>query len=120
MDRYAQMALDQHRRLRPLEHSLIDDPTPFFAEMGEQIQAQVTDLRDEILGPIRTHESIEHYRLRSYQALATAEEIVISDYFPSETAEDPDDGLTDLEDDPDLAGYYRDLAEINHTIHTAP
>lgn len=120
MDRYAQMALDQHRRLRPLEHALIDDPTPFFTEIGYQIQAQVTDLRDEVLGPIRPDESIEEYRLRGYQARATAEEIVISDFFPSEMAEDPDEGLSDLEDDPDLARYYRDLAEINHTIHTAP
>lgn len=120
MDRYAQMALDQHRRLRPLEHSLIDDPTQFFTEMGGQIQAQVTDLRDEILGQIRPGESIEDYRLRSYQALTMAEEIVLSDYFPLETAEDPDEGLSDLVDDPDLARYYRDLAEINHTIHTAP
>ena len=50
----------------------------------------------------------------------TAEEIVISDFFPSEMAEDPDEGLSDLEGDPDLARYYRDLAEIDHTIHTAP
>ncbi len=120
MDRYARMALDQHRRLRPLEHSLIDDPTQFFAEMGDQIQAQVTDLRDELLGQTRSDESIEDYRLRSYQALSTAEEIVISDFFHSEMAEDPDEDLSDLEDDPDLARYYRDLAEINRTIHNAP
>ena len=120
MDRYAQMVLDQHRRLRPLEHSLIDDPTQFFTEVGDQIQSQVTDLRDQILGQMRSGESIEAYRLRSYQALATAEEAVLSDYFPLEMAEDPDEGLSDLEADPDLARYYRDLAEINHTIHTAP
>lgn len=120
MDRYAQMALDLHRRLRPLEYALIDDPTLFFSEIGNQIQAQVTDLRDEILGPIRLGESIEAFRLRGYQAQTTAEEIVLSDFFPSEMAEVPDEGLSDLEDDPDLARYYRDLAEINHTIHTAP
>jgi hypothetical protein len=120
MDRYAQMALDLHRRLRPLEHALIDDPTQLFTEIGDQIQAQVTDLRDQILGPVQPGESIEDYRLRSYRARATAEEMVISAYFPSEMAEDPDEGLSDLEDDPDLARYYRDLAEINRTIHTAP
>lgn len=120
MDRYAQIALDQHRRLRPLEHSLIDDPTQFFTEMGDQIQARVTGLRDEVLGQIRPGESMEDYRLRGYQVLAMADEVVISDYFPLETAEDPDDDLSDLVDDPDLARYYRDLAEINHMIHTAP
>ena len=117
MNRYAQIALDQHRRHRPLEHSLIDDPTQFFTEIGEQIQADVTNLRDEILGPPRPDESIEDYRHRSYQALATAEELVLADHWlfqPETEAEQT------AEDDPILDRYYRNLAAINDTIHTAP
>ncbi len=116
MNRYAQIAI-QHRRHRPLEHSLIDDPTRFFTEIGEQIQADVTNLRDEILGPPRPDESIEDYRHRSYQALATAEELVLADHwlFQSETETDE---TTD--DDPILDRYYRDLTAINEAIHTAP
>lgn len=113
MNRYAQIALDQHRRNRPIEHSQITDPTEFFTEIGDQIQAQVTSLRDEILGPARPGESIEDYRLRSYHALRTAEELVLADCFTPSPAESPED----LEDDPTLDRYYRDLAEINETIH---
>ena len=80
MNRYAQIALEQHRRHRPLEHSMIDDPIRFFTEIGDQIQADVTNLRDEILGPPRPAESIEDYRYRSYQTLATAEELMLADH----------------------------------------
>ena len=74
MNRYGQMALDHNRRHRPDNYSQIPDPEAFFAEAGDQIAAEVTRLRDEILGPMRSGENPEAYRLRSYQALATAEE----------------------------------------------
>jgi hypothetical protein len=117
MNRYAQIALDQHRRHRSLEHSLIDDPVRFFTEIGEQIQVEVTNLRDQILGQPRPGESIEDYRLRSYQALATAEELVLADHwlFQPET-----EAQEAAEDDPILDRYYRDLAAINEALHAAP
>jgi hypothetical protein len=114
MNRYAQIALDQHHRHRPLEHSLIDDPTRFFTEIGEGIQADVTNLQDELLGSLRPHESIEDYRHRSYQALVTAEELVLADHDLLRPEADETD---DLGDDPILDRRYRDLAEINETIH---
>jgi hypothetical protein len=117
MNRYAQIALEQHRRLRPLEHLLIEDPTRFFTEIGAQMQAEVTSLRDEILGPPRPNETPEEYRIRGYQALATAEEMVLADHylFQSET----DEAATPDEADPDLDRYFADLAAINQTIHTS-
>lgn len=114
MNRYAQIAIEQHRRHRPLEHSMIDDPTRFFTEIGEQIQATVTSHRDEILGPRLPTETAEAYRLRSYQALATAEELVLADHHllqPETTEQD--------EADPSTTGYFRDLALINESIHTS-
>lgn len=117
MNRYAQIATDQHRRHRPLEHSLIDDPIRFFAEIGEQIQADVTNLRDEILGSPRPDESIEDYRHRSYQALATAEELVLADHWLFQPEIETGEAA---KDDSTLDRYYRDLAAINETIHTAP
>ena len=114
MNRYAQIALEQHRRHRPLEHSMIDDPTRFFTEIGEEIQATVTSQRDEILGPPRPNEAAEAYRLRSYRALAAAEELVLADHHllqPEATEQD--------EADPITTGYFRDLALINETIHTS-
>jgi hypothetical protein len=120
MNRYGQIALDQHRRHRPLEHSQIDDPIRFFEEIGEEIQADVTSSRDEILGRPRPGETAEAYRLRSYQALATAGEMVMADHhlFQSETDE-TDETVEMDESDPILDRYFRDLAEINRVIHTA-
>ena len=116
MNRYAQIAIDQHRRHRPLEHSLIDYPVRFFTEIGEEIQAEVTNLRDEILGQTRPGESIEDYRLRSYQALATAEELTLADHPLLQP--DPSEETEDWSDEPDLARHYQDLAEINEAINT--
>ncbi len=117
MNRYAQIALDQHRRNRPLEHALIDDPTRFFTQIGETIQTDITNLRDQVLGPQGPDETIEDYRARSQQALATAEELVLTDHylFQPEANDEPDD----LTDDPILSRYYRNLAEINEALRTA-
>lgn len=117
MNRYGQMALDHNRRHRPDAYSQIPDPEAFFAEAGEEIAAEVTRLRDEILGPTRPGESSEEFRLRSYQALATAEELTLANHHlfqpdPSSETED------DWSDDPDLDRRYRNLAEINQAINT--
>ena len=115
MNRFGQMALDHNRRHRPDACSQIPDPDRFFTQVGAEIAAEVTRLRDQILDQPRPGESLEAYRLRSYQALATAEELVLADHhlFQPETEEiDEDDPITDR--------YLRDLALINETIHTAP
>ena len=117
MNRYGQMALDHNRLYRRDPYSQIPDPEVFFAEAGETIAAEVTRLRDEILGPIRSDENPEDYRLRSYQALATAEELILADLFlfqPDPSSETENDGS----DAPDLDRRYRTLAEINQAINT--
>ncbi|MCZ7538123.1 MAG: hypothetical protein M5T61_20770 [Acidimicrobiia bacterium] len=116
MNRYGQMALDHNRKHRPDAYSQIPDPAGFFAEAGEQIAAAVSQLRDEILGPPNAGETPEDYRLRSYQALATAEELTLADHqlLQPEDSEETED----WSDDPDLARRYQDLAEINETIST--
>ena len=117
MNRYGQMALDHSRQHRPDAFSQIHDPSVFFAEAGEAIAAEVTGLRDQILGPLRPAESPEGYRLRSYQALATAEELTLADHHlfqPGPTNETDED----WSDDPDLDHRYEALAEINQVINT--
>ena len=117
MNRYGQMALDHDRRHRPAASSQTPAPEAFFAEVGEAIAAEVTRLRDEILGPIRSGESLEAYRLRSYQSLAVAEELTLADHhlFQPERS-----GATgeDWSDDPDLERRYRNLEEISQAINT--
>nr|HRC63471.1 hypothetical protein [Dehalococcoidia bacterium] len=83
---------------------------------GEQIAAAVSQLRDEILGPPKAGETPEEYRLRSYQALATAEELTLADHPLLQP--DPSEETEDWSDEPDLARHYQDLAEINEAINT--
>ena len=116
MNRYGQMALDHSRRHRPDAYSQIPNPDEFFAEAGEEIAAAVSRLRDEILGPPKPGETPEQYRLRSYQVLATAEELTLADHpllQPGCSEE-----IEDWSEDPVLARRYQNLAEINRAINT--
>lgn len=119
MNRYGQMALEHNRRHRPDASSQIRDPERFFAEAGEAIAEDVTWLRDEILGPVRPGESLEAYRLRSYQAFATAEERILADHYLFQP-ELPEKTGEDWSDDSDLDRRYRNLEEINRAINTPP
>ncbi|MEI2815866.1 MAG: hypothetical protein V9E99_05350 [Microthrixaceae bacterium] len=116
MNQYGQRALDHSRQHRPVAYSQIPDPETFFDAIGEEVAAEVTHLRDEMLGPIGTDETPEAYRLRSYQALAIAEELILADHhlFQADPGMEADE---DWSDDPDLDRRYRTLAEINQTIN---
>lgn len=116
MNRYGQMAQDHTRQHRPDAYSQIPNPDEFFTEVGEAIAAEVSRLRDQILGPPRAGEDPETYRLRSYQALATAEELTLADHHLFQTAPGIETD-EDWSDDPDLDLRYRALAEINQTIN---
>lgn len=117
MNRYGRMALDFSRRHRSDTSSQIPDPEAFFAEAGEAIAAEVSRLRDEILGPIRPSESLETYRLRSYQAFATAEELTLADHYLFQP--DPSGATVgDRNDDPDLDRRHQNLEAINQAINT--
>lgn len=118
MNSYGRLALDHNRRHRPLTYAQIPDPDHFFTKMGEEIQADVTARRDEILGPPRADESPEDYRLRSYQALAIAEELTLADHHLLQP--EPETEPEDPTDDQDLDRHYRHLAETNQAINTAP
>ena len=114
MNKYGAQAMAHWKTHAPQRFQNLDDPTRFFTEIGEEIQAAVTSHRDEILGPPRPNETAEAYRLRSYQALTAAEELVLDDHHllqPETTEQD--------EADPITTGYFRDLALISETIHTS-
>lgn len=102
MNRYAQLALEVHL------------PSDLAHPIGDQIQSDVTTTRDQILGPRLAGESLEDFRLRSYQALGTAEELILADHTGSPSESDPETESGD----PMLTRYYRDLAAINETIHS--
>lgn len=113
MNRYGQIAHDHNRAHRPDAYSQIQDPAAFFTVAGEQISTAISDLRDEILGPSRPGEGLDQYRLRGYQALATAEEMILADHHLFQ----PEVMVEDLATDPELQDRYRTLAEINRVIN---
>ena len=115
MNRYGQMALDFNRRYRPQALAEIEDPERLFDAAGEQIELEIAQVRDQILGAPRPGENPEAYRLRSYQALDAARELVTADHWLLLPEADSDQE-PDLSDDPELAAYYRDLDLINETI----
>jgi hypothetical protein len=119
MNRYGQMALEFTRQHRPIAYSQITDPRRFFDEAGETIQADVTRLRDQLIGAPRPGETPEDYRRRSYQALATAEELTLADHHLFQPEGETETEQTETGDDPHLDLYSRHLDEINRTIHNA-
>jgi len=62
MNHYARLVLEHNQRHRPKGLTQIADPTAFFGAAGEQIQGDVTSLRDEILGARRGNEAGDHTR----------------------------------------------------------
>ena len=117
MNRYGQMALDHNRHHRPDAYSLIPDPDVFFAEVGEEIAAEIANLRDQILGRLRPGEGPEAYRVRGYQALATAQELILVNHPLLQPAPTNENESQDWSVDPDLDCQYEDLAEINKAIN---
>lgn len=119
MNRYGQMAFEHHSTFRPTEFAQIENPTVFFTEAGEEIQAAVTELRDQILAGQRPWEDLEDYRHRSSQALSEAEEVILADHHLLQPmTDDEDEDLTQV-DDPILTSYYRALATAAEPLSQA-
>jgi hypothetical protein len=118
MNRYGRMAYEYTRRYRPAAFAGISNPEVFFAEAGEEMQAAISRARDEMLGEQGPGEGLEEYVQRSSQALQMAEDAVLADnrLLGAAPEMDPDDLEGDLESDPELAEYYRDLAKVNRVI----
>jgi hypothetical protein len=113
MNRYGQLAHEHNQMHRPDAYSQIQDPDEFFTAAGEQIAIAICDLRDEILGPPLPNEDLDQYRLRGYQALATAEEMILADHHLLQ----PELIIDELDLDPELQSRYQVLSEINRAIH---
>jgi hypothetical protein len=107
MNHYGQMLLDHYRRHRPAHLARIAEPIRHFTMLGEEIQAAVTQLRDEILGRPRTSENLEDFRHRGYRALRQAEELVLHEILAPAGTPDPR-----VQDDPETLLYRARLAAI--------
>lgn len=114
MNHYGQLALEHCRRHRPSAYAAISAPAAYFSEVGDQVQAAVSELRDRLLGPTHPNESPHHYQQRGFQALRTAEELVMSDlvWLPAEP--EPEAAA-----DPELEAYYRGLDDFARATNEA-
>ncbi len=89
MNRDGAMAFRHNARHRPRSLASLVDPRAYFARLGEETAARITDLRDEILGPPRPGEDLDAYRRRAYSARAQAEETVLAEMVWLAAEEDP-------------------------------
>lgn len=114
MNRYGRMAYDHSRQHRPTAFASLSDPTAYFTRMGEEVATQITQLRDELLGPPQPDETLEGYRHRSYQAQRQAEELVLTEtvWFPAEETATP------AEDD-EILSYRAQLASMSRALAAA-
>jgi hypothetical protein len=112
MNHYGLLAMDFCRRHRPIEWSQTPDPSRQFETLGDQIQADITSLRDRLMGSPRPGENPTSVQRRSAQNLATAEELVLADHpalQPEPTAEE--------DEDRELSSYRQSLALINEALN---
>lgn len=114
MNRYGRMAYEHTRQHRPRAFASLTDPTEFFSTMGEEATAQITRLRDELLGAQRSAENLETYRRRSLQAQRQAEELVLA-----ETVLLPAEADATQSEDERLLDYRARLADLSNALVTA-
>lgn len=106
MNRYGRMALDHWRTHRPAALATIADPDSHFSRLGVEVETQMGELTEQILGGQRPGEDLEAYRLRSYQARRQAEEIVLDELVWTESEPATTEGG---EEDEILAASHRRL-----------
>lgn len=117
MNHHGRLALEFSQQHRPTAFAAIPDTDRYFTQVGEEIAAEVSRLRDQILGPARPGEGPDELRSRSSQAQAAATEVVLSQHplFQPEATEPENEDWTD---DPDLDRYYQRLTDISGLSET--
>jgi len=110
MNRYGRLAYDHTRLHRPKAFAAMADPVERFTTLGEEVQHQITALRDQLLGSLHPKESLEDYRQRGYQARRQAEEVVLAELVWTEP--EP----TTHPDDDQILAYRSQLAMVSRTL----
>lgn len=113
MNRYGRLAYEHTSQHRPKSFASMTDPSGHFSRLGEEVEARITQLRDQLLGFQRPGESLEDYRQRSYQARRQAEEVVLAEEVWTEP-----EAATTPEDDETLA-YLAQLAMVSRALASA-
>ncbi len=121
MNRYGRLAYDHTRLHRPRAFAAMADPAAHFTALGLEVECQITELRDRLLGAPGAGESLEDYRRRSYQARRQAEEVVLAEAVwtaPEPATETEDDEV--LASRSQLAAASRVLASLDRDWTATP
>ncbi len=78
MNKYARLAMSHWQRCSPRRVRALEDPTAFFTDLGEEVQAQVSDLARLLAGPDLERETYREKIARLQAATRTAEEVVMA------------------------------------------
>jgi hypothetical protein len=92
MNYYGEMARDHWARWLPARSAAIENPDSFFSDLGNQAEARIDALADELAGDDQPGEGYLAKAGRLGQARKQAEEIVLADMIllEPETGADPD------------------------------
>jgi hypothetical protein len=103
MNHYGTIAQQHWQKFLPTRYSQIADPAAFFTQLGQEVQAQITDLTEEIVRS--TPEQTQYLRNlgRWNEARTTAEETVLTErvLLPAEPDSPMDE---DSEQPPQMSG----------------
>ena len=119
MNRYGRIARDHWERWAPSRYAALEDPSAFFTELGEQIEAEVAELATHLAGPDPAGEEYLAKVGRLNAARSQAEERVLRElaYVDEETNaasdETTDDATEDLDEGPDVALVHQVQAAID-------
>jgi hypothetical protein len=92
MNYYGEMARDHWARWLPARYAAIEDPDSFFSDLGNQAEARIDALADELAGNDQPGEAYLAKAGRLGQARKQAEEIVLAELVLLE----PEPGADDL------------------------
>jgi hypothetical protein len=113
VNHYGQLAMEHWRAHRQGAFRALPDPNGYFEDLGEEVQAAITSLRNDLIMRTPTRSMIDTDR-RARQAHSMAEEIVLTElvWRPEEP--------TPSVPDPILDQHYRMLDLVNGARESMP
>lgn len=116
MNRYGRMAMEHTQDSQPRAFAAIQDPETFFTEAGWEIAEAVEETLHQLVGDPQPGETLAAYQARSSRSVTTAEEMVFADHHLLTAPPETGHPAPTTDNDPALAAYHRDLAEVDEAI----
>ncbi len=97
MNDYGRMAMRHMQEFLPAQYATIEDPQSYFANLGDEVDQQVSTMQRQIAGPGSDTEPFMERVGRLNMARLMAEEKVLAEmvYLPPEREAQPDEPQTD-------------------------